>query len=169
LVKYAVLFLNDMEKLRIILLYGIIFLLSKNTFGQSISLSNNDIAIQITSTDSLTNSINIVITNTSDNIIFISMIDSINHSNHYLGIGLYSSLFPYTPDYFPKYTKELQLLSINPADNLIFKLRSDFFSSEEFDISFDYMVKSNCINKKTKINRSLYDKHVSFLKSKISK
>ena len=164
--KYVALFLNKMNKLRYILLYVLLLVVANNIWGQNISLSNNEITIQIISTDSLNNSIDIIIKNTSNKIILISMIDSINNSKNYIGIGLYSSLFPYIPNYFTKYTKELHLLTIEPNDSLVFKQQSDILSNKNYSISIDYMVKSE---RKTKISREIYDNNISFLKYRVSR
>lgn len=153
-------------------LFIAVFFLGKNTYSQNISLGNNDITVGIkyASTDTLF----IVLKNTSNKTLLISMLDSVNVAKYipnYLGIGLHSSVFPFSPDLLSKYTGELKLTAINPTDSIVIKQKIKTKLLEGLDFNLDYMLQDMKVNANefAMIDRTVYDKGICFLKLKINK
>lgn len=148
----------------LLIFFIVAFFTAKTVHSQSISLGNNDIAVEIKYAGS-TDTVLIVIKNLTKRTVFVSMIDGVNASGKYLGVGLYSSVFPHTPDHLSKYSNNLKLMAINPEDSKVIRQETKINLLEGLDFNLDYALN----DQDAKMNRTLYDEHVRFLKLKISK
>ncbi len=152
-------------------LFIAVFFLGKNTYSQNISLGNNDITVEIKYAARSTDTVLIVIKNMTNKTALISMLDGVNTSGKYLGIGLYSSVFPYIPDHLLKYTGELKLTAINATDSIMIKQKLKTKLLDGLDFSLDYMLQGMKVNtyELAMIDRPIYDIGICFLKLKINK
>jgi hypothetical protein len=152
---------------RFILILVTILLCAYETSAQKLSVSNSDIFIQVGKDSVYKDSVFIEIKNLSEKKdIAFSMIDGVNiakYSPNYVGIGLYSSLFPYAPDYIAKYSKELNMRIIRPKGKLLLKEKYVIDLAKGYNFSFDYII-INDTSSHYKVTREVYDKGVVFLK-----
>jgi hypothetical protein len=150
------------------LIFIVTFLCACKIYAQKSSISNNDIFIQISKDSLHKDSILIDVKNLSEKNIMFSMIDGVNNAKYnprYIGIGLYSALFPYVPEYIAKYSNELNMKVIKPKEKLLLKVKDIINLTKGYTFSFDYIIIDN-LNKvnNNKITREFYDKSVVFLK-----
>jgi hypothetical protein len=152
-------------------LFIVMLFLGKNTYSQNISLGNNDIVVEIKYAVGSIDTVLIVMKNMTNKTALISMVDGVNTNGKYLGIGLYSSVFPYTPDHLSKYTGELKLTAINVTDSIVIKQKIKTKLLEGLDFNLDYVLQDMKVNTNefAMIDRAVYDKDIRFLKLKINK
>lgn len=144
---------------------------AQNTYSQNISLENSDISVEIKYASDSKDTVLIVLKNTTKKIALISMIDGINSDGKYLGIGLYSSVLPYMPNLLSKYSRELKLTVIRPNDSIVFHQKARINLLDGLNFNLDYMLQERKMEVKTAefaiVDRTDYDKNVSFLKLKV--
>ena len=152
------------------LLVVILFFAGKNIYSQVVSLGNNEINIEIKHSVVSKDTFLIVIKNLTQKTALISMIDGVNTNEKYLGIGLYSSVFPYSPDHLSKYNGKLELTAISPTDSLVIKRKSTTKLFEDLVFNLDYILQDLGVGKNdfAMVDRTVYDKNVCFLKLKIN-
>ena len=166
LAESTVSFLNRMKR---ILLFVGLFCWREDIYSQIISLGNSEINIEINYSTKFKDSLLIIIKNLTQKTAFIDMTDGVGTNGKYLGIGLYSSVFPYFPDGLSKYNGGLRLTAISSSDSLVIKQKARIKPCQDLVFSLDYIILDLAAEKDFAIiDRAVYDKNICFLKLKIN-
>lgn len=149
---------------------AIISLIISKANAQQLIISDKNVNINITMIDD--DSISIKLKNKTNEILLISMIDGVNiekYQKGYIGIGLYSAVYPFTPDKMLKYNGLLSLQVINPNDTFKITINSSINLYGKLMLNFDYALCSLDYfkGKNSQISRGEYDYNLYVLKYEI--
>ncbi|MBC7411060.1 MAG: hypothetical protein H7331_01220 [Bacteroidia bacterium] len=139
---------------------------SLKILAQVFSLCDKNVSVLLKKDSLNKDSIVVEVKNISNNLILISIIDGINigkYNESYVGIGLYSSVFPFLPEHNKKYYNQLEMKVIEPGAILKIKEKVITNFHYKFSFSLDYVIGSYN-NSNGYIQRDEYNKAFNFLK-----
>ena len=118
----------------------IVFFIGNNNYSQIILFRNNHILVKFSYSECSKDTVLIEIKNNTEKKVLIFMIDGVKKFGNYIGIGLFSSAYPFIPEHVSKYYGQLKFTVIRPNGSMFIKEKIKTEILEDFSFSIDYMV-----------------------------